>query len=75
MDHETGHGSGDRHEPRKRGGHFSVDLTKQAQTVFRARTGHEITEDEARGMLDSLTEFFHLLIEWDRRNPDRGDKE
>lgn len=45
---------------------FSDELVEKARTVFQKRTSKTLTNEDARQMLENLTGFFRVLLEWDR---------
>lgn len=45
---------------------FSDDLVEKARHVFQKRTSRKLTNEDARQMLENLTGFFRVLLEWDR---------
>ena len=54
---------------------FSDELVEDARRHFQQRTDRQLTNEDARQMLENLTGFFMLLHEWDRADStsDPGD--
>jgi chemotaxis regulatin CheY-phosphate phosphatase CheZ len=43
------------------------ELIEETKRFWQARTGKPISDEDAREMIENITGFFKILIEWDKK--------
>ncbi len=56
--------SDDDYGPRKPARKYSRDLLERTKQVWQPRTARQLTDDDAREIIENMVGFFRLLHEW-----------